>query len=74
MKFVRSHWQSRPSNASSTNATSKTTRNSRTNIQSYQISNNAGGYPMNENQNVQNMQYDSHQLAAAPGNQRESKS
>lgn len=54
MKFVRSHWQSRPSNASSTNATSKTTRNSRTNIQSYQITNN-GGYAMNENQNVQNI-------------------
>lgn len=55
MKFVRSHWQSRPNNTSSTNAVSKTTRNSRTNIQSYQISNNGGGFAMNENQNVQNM-------------------
>ena len=74
MKFVRSHWQSRQGTSNS-QATSKTTRNSRTNIQSYQISNNGGSsYAVNENQNIQNMQYDSNQLTVPTSNQRESKS
>ena len=49
MKFVRSHWQSRQ-NSSTGHHNAKTTRNSRTNVQSYQVNPSSSTiYAMNEN-------------------------